>query len=59
MENGRIQLQELFRFDAKGFGDNGKVLGQFSGCDAIPSFYDQLREQGAEVDLTLFDKRAA
>jgi pilus assembly protein CpaF len=59
MENGRIQLQELFRFDAKGFGENGKVLGQFSGCDAIPSFYDQLREQGAEVDLTLFDKRAA
>ena len=59
MENGRIQLQELFRFEAKGFGENGKVLGQFSGCDAIPSFYDQLREQGAEVDLTLFDKRAA
>src|SRR6266446_6295779 len=42
MESGRIQLQELFRFDQKGYDDKGKVMGGFSGCEAIPSFYDEL-----------------
>ncbi len=59
MENGKIQLQELFRFDQRGYGDDGKVHGQFTGGDAIPAFYDELREQGAEIDLSLFDKQAA
>ena len=64
MENGRIQLQELFRFEHKGYGDNGvgetgKAVGHFSGCDTIPSFYDELRQQGAHVDLNLFDRRLA
>ena len=59
MENGRIQLQELFRFEQKGYDDKGKVMGSFTGCEAIPSFYDELREQGAEVDLSLFDRRVA
>jgi pilus assembly protein CpaF len=67
MENGRIQLQELFRFEHKGYlrsnsdnhGDSGKTIGHFSGCDAIPSFYDELRQQGAQVDLKLFDKHTS
>jgi pilus assembly protein CpaF len=67
MENGRIQLQELFRFEHKGYAqsssdnssDTGKTIGHFSGCDAIPSFYDELRQQGAQVDLKLFDQRTS
>ncbi|HLO94148.1 MAG TPA: ATPase, T2SS/T4P/T4SS family, partial [Burkholderiaceae bacterium] len=59
MENGRIQLQELFRFEARGFGADGKVVGDFVGCDAIPTFYDELREQGVQFDLSLFNRRAA
>jgi pilus assembly protein CpaF len=59
IENGKIQLQELFRFEQRGYGNNGKVQGGFSGCNAIPSFYDELRERGVECDLSLFDRRAA
>jgi pilus assembly protein CpaF len=59
MENGKIQLQELFRFEQRGYGSDGKVKGEFVGCDAIPSFYDELREQGADVDLSLFDRKVA
>jgi pilus assembly protein CpaF len=54
LENGRIQLQELFRFDRLGFGADGRVAGRFVGCDAIPAFYDTLREQGVALDLSLF-----
>jgi pilus assembly protein CpaF len=60
IENGKVQLQELFRFDQRGYAaDNGKVQGQFTGCNAVPSFYDELRERGVECDLTLFDKKVA
>ena len=59
MENGKIQLQELFRFEQHGYGENGKVTGHFSGCDAVPSFYDELRERGIECDLSLFDRTTA
>ncbi len=31
-----------------------KVQGRFVGCDAVPTFYDDLRKQGAAVDLSLF-----
>ncbi|HEY9106869.1 MAG TPA: ATPase, T2SS/T4P/T4SS family [Roseateles sp.] len=59
MENGKIQLQELFRYEARGFGADGKVQGDFFGCDAVPTFFDELREQGVQFDLSLFDRRAA
>lgn len=59
MENGKIQLQELFRYEARGFGPDGKVVGEFVGCDAVPTFYDELREQGVVFDLSLFNRRAA
>jgi pilus assembly protein CpaF len=60
IENGKVQMQELFRFDQRGYAaDNGRVQGQFTGCNAVPSFYDELRERGVECDLTLFDKKVA
>jgi len=59
LENGRIQLQELFRFDRAGVGADGRVAGRFVGCDAVPAFYDRLREQGATFDLSLFDPEVA
>jgi pilus assembly protein CpaF len=59
LENGRIQLQELFRFDRLGFGADGRVAGRFVGCDAIPAFYETLREQGIALDLSLFGGTAA
>ena len=38
---------------------DGKVVGEFIGCDAVPTFYDELREQGVVFDLSLFNRRAA
>ena len=59
MEGGRIQLQELFRFERRGadaaVADPGG--GHFTGCDAVPGFYDELRRQGLALDLHLFDRR--
>jgi len=56
MENGKIQLQELFRYEQRGYGEDGRVCGDFVGCGAVPVFYDELRERGVECDLSLFDR---
>jgi pilus assembly protein CpaF len=59
MEGGRIQLQELFRFERRGTdsGAPDPTGGHFTGCDAVPGFYDDLRRQGVALDLHLFDRR--
>ena len=59
LENGKVQMQELFRFERRGLDEGGRVMGQFNGCDAIPSFYDELQERGVRCDLSLFDRAQA
>lgn len=60
MESGKIQLQELFKFVNKGYaGGEGKVRGYFTGCDLIPSFYEERRAFGDDLDLSIFKPHEA
>jgi pilus assembly protein CpaF len=54
MENGVIQLQELFVFKNQGFDQNGKARGRFAATGQIPEFYDVMVERGIDVDRALF-----
>jgi pilus assembly protein CpaF len=55
MESGKLQIQELFRFHNQGYtGPHGRIHGHFTGCDMIPTFYEELRAAGRNVDITLF-----
>ena len=55
MESGKVQLQEIFRFHNQGYtGENGKVRGLFTGCDMVPSFYEELRATGLNLDMGIF-----
>lgn len=56
IESGKIQMQELFRYEQQSRDPQGRVLGRFTGCDAVPSFYEGLREAGIELDLSLFNR---
>ncbi|AIA56438.1 MULTISPECIES: ATPase, T2SS/T4P/T4SS family [Acidithiobacillus] len=53
-ESGVIQLQELFYFKQQGFGPDGKVRGTFRASGSIPEFYEEMRERGLPVDMSLF-----
>ena len=59
MEGGRIQLQEIFRFQRAGRRDDGRVTGAFEACDCIPSFYESLRARGESVNLDCFRRADA
>ena len=60
MESGKIQMQELFRFQNQGFvGEHGRVRGHFTGCDMVPTFYEELRATGSTLDMSAFEPVAS
>jgi len=56
VENGTVQLLELFKFERRGFAEGGQVIGEFTGCEAVPTFYEDLRRIGVKLDLDVFAK---
>ena len=55
MESGIVQLQDIFKYDQKGVDANLRVAGDFVATGAVPQFYEQLRDFGVELDLSLFN----
>lgn len=54
MESGTVQLQDIFIFDQNGIDENHKVRGGFKATGNIPTFYEELRDIGMDVDLEVF-----
>ncbi len=54
MEGDIIQMQDIYVFKQEGFGADGKVKGKFTPTGAIPDFYQDLKERGLDVDLSVF-----
>lgn len=55
MESGTIQLQELFRYHSEGHATpDRKISGFFTGCNTIPSFYEELLATGHPLDIGIF-----
>jgi pilus assembly protein CpaF len=55
MEGEIITLQEIFKFQQKGFDSDGKVVGEFQATGIIPNFVHELKKRGISVDLTMFE----
>lgn len=54
MENGMIQMQELFVFRRESIGADGAILGHFAPTGRIPEFYEEMVQRGVDVDRALF-----
>jgi pilus assembly protein CpaF len=54
MHDGDIKLQEIFVYHRKGISPEGRVVGQHSATGVIPSFVEELRQAGIEVDMSMF-----
>lgn len=56
MESGKVQMQEIFKYVKESYDkSSGKVNGYFSACNMIPSFYEELKESGENVDVSIFN----
>ena len=54
VESGTVQLQDIFVFDQQGVDEDHKIRGEFKATGNIPTFYEELRDIGIEVDLDVF-----
>jgi pilus assembly protein CpaF len=54
MESGTVQINDIFLYHQTGFDTNGKVMGEFRATGMVPQFYEKLRNQGIEVDMSIF-----
>ncbi len=56
VESGIVSMQDIFRYQQEGFDENGKVKGHFEATGAIPHFYEEMRQRGLDVDMSIFAK---
>ena len=54
-EGDIVQMQDIFKFQQEGFDDNGKVKGHFHATGRVPEFYEDLRQRGLPVDMSIFE----
>jgi pilus assembly protein CpaF len=54
MESGTIQLNDIYLYKQSGFDDQGRVKGTYQATGMVPLFYEDLRERGLQVDMSLF-----
>ncbi|MGR8946946.1 MAG: ATPase, T2SS/T4P/T4SS family [Gammaproteobacteria bacterium] len=54
VEGSTVQMQDIFRFQQEGFDENGRVKGEFVATGRVPEFYEELRERGVSVDMSIF-----
>lgn len=55
MEGDTILMQTIFRFRRIGRRPDGTIIGRFEGTGYAPSFYNELREAGIDVDISIFE----
>jgi pilus assembly protein CpaF len=57
VESGIVSMQDIFRYQQQGFDEDGKVKGYFEATGAIPHFYEEMRQRGLDVDMSIFTPR--
>jgi pilus assembly protein CpaF len=56
MEENVISMQEIFSFQKKGIGPDGKVIGVFTPSRIRPKFLERLRVSGIILPPSLFER---
>jgi len=50
-----ISLQDIFLFEKRGLGPNGKVLGRFRATGIVPKFAEKLKDAGLPLAMNLLE----
>jgi pilus assembly protein CpaF len=58
IEEDRIRLEEIYRFEQTALGPGGEVTGRFAATGTEPPFVEILRRSGVPVDPELFRPEA-
>ena len=53
-DGDKIILQPIFEFQRRGYDQKGMIVGEFRSTGYIPRFFREAKDQGVEVDFSLF-----
>lgn len=56
MENDIITMQELFKYVQTGIDANGTVIGYFTATGGVPSFMEEVKVRGLQLDPNIFHR---
>jgi pilus assembly protein CpaF len=56
IESGIVTLQDIFVFEKRGVGPDGKVIGRFAATGILPKFNEKLLAAGIRLPSDLFDE---
>ena len=57
MEGDTVTMQEIFRFNITGRGEQGQVEGRFEATGIRPKFFTQLHAAGIQLESSIFNPR--
>jgi pilus assembly protein CpaF len=58
LEGDQITMQDIFEFRQTGLDDNGHVLGRVHPTGAVPTFIEDIKSHGLEIDRSMFNPNA-
>jgi pilus assembly protein CpaF len=58
MEGEVITTADIFVYEREGIDEEGKVIGSHKPTGALPTYIDELRQRGIQLDLDAFDTMA-
>src|ERR1039458_5249869 len=56
MEGEIVSLQDIFVFEKRGLGPDGRVRGRFSATGILPKFHEKLLAAGIQLPADIFDE---
>ena len=56
LEGNQIVMQDIFAFKQTGVDANGKILGEMKPTGAIPTWIDQVKARGINIDMAMFSE---
>ena len=56
LEGSQIVMQDIFAFVQTGVGADGRVLGEMKPTGAIPTWIDQVKSRGIDLDMSMFSE---
>ncbi len=59
MEGNTIVMQDIFIFEKKGIGPDGRVLGEFVATGVRPCFMEKFKVSGLEIPLHIFERMSS
>ncbi|MBI5818815.1 MAG: Flp pilus assembly complex ATPase component TadA [Verrucomicrobia bacterium] len=57
MEKDVVVMQDMFIFKQTGLDPRGKVLGYFTATGSVPTFIDEVRTRGLQLDRSVFTQQ--